>query len=62
MDDDKEEDSKIKELEKRIADLEKRPIYIPYTPPIQYPSIQYQTPPHHWHNGTICYQNPCVWC
>ena len=31
-----------------------------------YPNGTFQNPPstqqYHYHNGMICYQNPCVWC
>lgn len=54
----------IEELKKRIQELEKRPVYIPYFPPIPYapPTIARPPDPFHYHGMTPCYQNPCYWC
>lgn len=53
-------ETKIEELERRIAKLESERIVImpiaPTTPQKQ------QIPVPHYHNGTPCYMNPCVVC
>ena len=50
----KKSDEKIKELEKRIAELEQRPVYIPYPMQVQYP-VETQTPwlPTLYGTGTV---------
>ena len=58
-------EDEIKELKKRIEELERRPI--PYYHPIiiNNPPTPNIPPPGvnvHYHNGQPCYQNPCVWC
>ena len=58
------QEEEIKELKKRIEELEKRPQFIPYYPPMQFPPL---TPypymqPYHSHNGSPCFNNPCIWC
>jgi len=53
-------ETKIQELERRIAELEKRPVFI--THPVYDPRHFTTQPPHHYHNGMPCYQNPCTWC
>lgn len=54
-------EKRIEELEKRIIILEQNRIYIiqPQSmPTLTYgPSITY-----HFHNGTPCYNDPCVFC
>lgn len=52
--------TKLEDLEKRVSTLEARitHIYIKL-PPSQ--SIQ-PIRPVHFHNGSPCYNDPCVWC
>jgi len=53
-------EEEIKELKKRIEELEKRPQIIPYYPPTQYfPLVNLNL---HYHGQIPCYNNPCVWC
>ena len=58
----KKKESKLQELERRIAALEVRPYdfggYIYYPAPMQVP----QNPNLHYHGQMPCYQNPCNWC
>lgn len=58
-----EEEIEFRELKRRVEELEKRPVYIPYSPPAVFPQ-QPQTwmrPPFHYHGTQPCYNNPCVW-
>lgn len=59
-------EEEIKELKNRIEELEKRPTYIPYYPPMLFPqqAIPYfpkPFQPFHYHGLNPCYNNPCVW-
>lgn len=54
---------KIEELEKRILTLEQRELQKPTTPQYWLPSLQPAANPNlHYHNGSPCYKNPCIWC
>ena len=56
--------SKVKELEKRIEELEQRPQYFPYYPPTYQPPAPAPTAPNpnlHYHGTMPCYNNPCYW-
>lgn len=50
--------TKLEELEKRIAALEARPVYI-YQPPLGQGTT---SPPMHYHGQMLCWNNPCYWC
>lgn len=57
-------EEEIKELKKRIEELEKRPIITPIYQPIQYlpyPNLLQPNPNLHYHGSVPCYNNPCVW-
>lgn len=59
-------EKEIEKLKKRIEELEKRPYVMPVYPPIQQQTfVQAFNPFHpnfHTHNGSPCYNSPCVWC
>lgn len=49
---------RLENLEKVLYEIEVKRLY-PYQDWTKYPPTP-QT--YHYHNGIICYQNPCVWC
>lgn len=55
-------EDEIKELKKRIEELEKRQVMPVYPAFIPNPDYYRQWSPVHYHNGTPCHYNPCTWC
>ena len=55
----KTKETKLQELERRIARLEKdRVVIIPVSP--SFPNNTFPSVPVHYHNGCPCYDNPCI--
>ena len=52
----------IEEIRKLREELEKLNNRQPTYYPPQYIPPNYHDPALHYHNGTPCYNNPCLWC